>query len=252
MSYPRLWSNMSEDTATAASAMSTTSNEENQTSKRELPKLTTGTSEEYIDNMSWALAYAMLPNPVWRLIMMPEDTNEKGGDVPEEKLLAAYHAGVKDFLTPGIKSGAFIAEAGDFAAYAAWWPPGAHEEPKTSSDPIDASQLNGKAARAALERKVDQIKIELIWSKYGQEFWSLGLLGRDPRKPAVPGAVRAVLQPTIEQAAADGKPIWLATTSAHARDIYMHLGWQLVRTVEVGGHCEWCMILYPPSPESGR
>lgn len=213
--------------------------------KRELPKTTVGTSMEYVEKMASALAHAMLPNPVWR-VLITGDTNGKGEEVSEEKLLPAYHAVVKDFLTSGVNSGAFIAEAGDFAACAAWWPPGSHEEPKRSSD---TSELARKTSIEAFEMEVDKIRTELIWSKHGQEFWSLGLLGRDPRMTAVPGAVRAVLQPSMDRAAVEGKPVWLATTSPHARDIYLHLGWQLVRTVEFGGHNEWCMILHPPSPE---
>ncbi|KAL6248172.1 hypothetical protein RBB50_004427 [Rhinocladiella similis] len=236
---------MAEHIPNPTSATSVKPTKENQRMKRELPKTTVGTSMEYVEKMASALAHAMLPNPVWR-VLITGDTNGKGEEVSEEKLLPAYHAVVKDFLTSGVNSGAFIAEAGDFAACAAWWPPGSHEEPKRSSD---TSELARKTSIEAFEMEVDKIRTELIWSKHGQEFWSLGLLGRDPRMTAVPGAVRAVLQPSMDRAAVEGKPVWLATTSPHARDIYLHLGWQLVRTVEFGGHNEWCMILHPPSPE---
>lgn len=211
----------------------------------ELPRVTISSSMEYVEKMSWALAHAMLPNPVWR-VLIKGDTDGKGEEESEEKLLPSYHAVIKDFLTAGVNAGAFIAESGDFAAFAAWCPPGSHEAPKTSSDTPD---LDKEISIDGLEQEVDKVRDELIWSKHGQEFWWLRLLGRDPRKSAVPGAVRAVLQPSMDRAAAEGNPIWLATTSPHARDIYLHMGWQLVRTVEFGGHNEWCMILYPPSTE---
>lgn len=207
--------------------------------------MTVSTSEEYIEKMASLAAHAMLPNVLWGLFSR-EDTDGVGLDAPEEQRLQAYRSVVKQYLLPGARSGAFIAEAGDFSACASWWPPGSHQAPKDVED-FDELERQGKTLSAAFGREVEKIKIEQIWSRYGQEFWQLGLLARDPRKPAVPGAVRAVLQPFIDQAAAAEKPIWLVTTSTHARDIYLYFGWQVVRMVTVHGHHEWCMILYPPS-----
>ncbi|KIW21409.1 hypothetical protein PV08_01989 [Exophiala spinifera] len=238
---------MTEETPTRTTATPTKSEEQNQTMKRELPRVTVSTSEEYVEKMSWAVAYAMLPNLSWRLLVFG-NTSEESEEALEEKLLPAYHSIIKQFLTSGVEAGAFIAEAGDFAAYAAWFPPGSHEEPKRSSE---ASELEGKISIEGLGLEHDKVRDELIWSKHGQEYWYLGLLGRDPRKPAVSGAVRAVLQPSMDRAAVDGKPVWLTTSSPHARDIYLHLGWERVRTVEFGGFESWCMILYPPGTEEG-
>ncbi|KIX05474.1 uncharacterized protein Z518_06346 [Rhinocladiella mackenziei CBS 650.93] len=237
---------MSEDAPTAIAVSSATSTRENQISKRDLPKMTVGTSEEYNEKTASVLSHAMLPNVIWSLFSK-EGIDGIGFDASDEKRLQAYHSIVKQFLVPGAESGAFIAEAGDFSACASWWPPGSHQPPKDLED-FDELERQGKTLWAAFGREIEKIKIEQIWSRYGQEFWHLGLLGRDPRKPAVAGAVRAVLQPFIDQAAAEGKPIWLVTTNEHARDIYLHFGWQVVRMVTYHGHSQWCMILYPPSP----
>jgi len=213
-------------------------------SKAELPTITTGTSEEYQEKTAWIVSHAMVPNAMWALFFK-DGTNGIGLDAPEEQTLRVYYSIVKEHLAPGIVSGAFITEAGDFAACAVWWPPGSHARPKELNNEVQGQEE--PSLLAAFEREGDQIKRELVWSKYGQDYWHLGLLARDPRKPVVAGAVRAVLQPVVDQAAAERKPIWLVTTSEHARDIYQHYGWQVVRVVTIRGHLQWCMMLYPPA-----
>ena len=239
---------MSKDALTSTTMSSAPSTQENQISKRDspLPKMTVGTSEEYIEKTASVVSHAMLPSVIWALFF-GRGTGGTGSDAwSDEERLQTYHSIVKQFLLPRAGSGAFIAEAGDFSACASWWPPGSHQPPKDVKD-LDGLERQEGTLLVAFEREIQKVKTELISSRYGQEFWHLALLGRDPRKkPALRGAVRAVLQPFIDQAAAEGKPIWLTTTSEHARDIYLHFGWQVVRTVTVEGHHQWCMILYPP------
>lgn len=236
---------MSKDTPIAMAGSSVMPTEGSLISRRDLPKMTVGTSEEYNEKVASVLSHAMLPNVVWRRFVQ-EGTDGIGSDTSDEKLLPAYHSLVEQHLASGAGSGAFIAEAGDFSACAFWWPPGSQQPPKDHKG-FDEQERQGKTLMAAFGREIEKIQIEQIWSRYGQEFWYLGLLARDPRKPALPGAVRAVLQPVIDQAAAEGKPIWVATTSEHAREMYLHFGFQMVRMVTVDGHNQWCMILYPPS-----
>lgn len=217
-------------------------------SKQDLPKMTVGTSEEYNEKTASIVSHAMLPSAMWTLFFK-DGTNGIGVDASEEQTLRVYHSIAKEFLAPGATLGAFIAEAGDFAACASWWPPGSHTPPKDLNNELEGLDRPPEetSLMAGFEREVDKIHHELVWSRYGQDYWHLGLLARDPRKPVVPGAVRAVLEPFINQAAAERKPIWLVTTSEHARDIYLHFGWQVVRVVTVEGHVQWCMMMYPPS-----
>lgn len=194
----------------------------------------------------------MLPNALWRLFFLddekdePPPSNAAEEEVEgerEKKILQKYQSVVKEYLAHGAATGAFIIEAGDFSACASWWPPGSHEPPKTTKENDDADDKD-ETIMAQFEREIDEIFMREIWSKHGQSFWKLGLLARDPRKqPAVPGTVRAVLQPVIERAAAEGNPIWLSTTNSRAREIYLHFGWRDVGLVVVQGHRQWCMVL---------
>lgn len=236
---------MPNDAPTAIVASSATPTEDKQISRQDLPKITVSTSEEYIEKACSVMSRAMLPNELWSHFFLKEGIYGMSIGVSEEKVLQSYHSLVKQFLTPGARSGAFIAEAGDFSACASWWPPGSHEPPK-DLEHFDELERQGKPLRAAFGREIEKIRIEQIWSSYGQEYWDLVLLARDPTKPVLIGAVTAVLQPFIDQAAAGGKPIWLVTSNEHARDIYQHFGWQVVKTVTFQGHNQWCMILYPP------
>jgi hypothetical protein len=250
---------MPNDASPSTAVSSAPSTPENQISKRDfpLPKMTVGTSEGYIEKMASVVSHAMLPSVIWALFFGSGTVGTNSDAWSDEERLQAYHSTVKQFLLPRAGTGAFIAEAGDFSACASWWPPGSHQQPKDLPpqedlhESLEQQRQEGKGPSkllAAFEREIQKVKTELIWSRYGQEFWHLALLARDPRKkPALRGAVRAVLQPFIHQAAAEGKSIWLTTTSEHARDIYLHFGWQVVRTVTVEGHNQWCMILFPPS-----
>ncbi|KEF60187.1 uncharacterized protein A1O9_05037 [Exophiala aquamarina CBS 119918] len=219
--------------------------------KGDLPKVTIGASEEYNEKTASIVSHAMLPSAMWALFFK-DGPDGIGLDAPDEETLPVYNSVVKQFLAPGAALGAFVTEAGDFAACASWWPPGSHTPPDdlnhNEADEHEHDQPSEETSlMAAFGREVGKIHRELIWSRYGQHYWHLGLLARDPRRPAVPGAVRAVLQPVIDQAAAERQPIWLVTTSEHARDVYLHFGWQVVRVVTVRGHVQWCMILHAPA-----
>lgn len=209
------------------------------------PNTTTGTSESYIQQMATVVSHAILPSPIWR-VFIREGPYNLPNTASNDDRQQEYHALIEQYLLPGVAAGAQIIEAGDFSACAAWWPPGSHRPPQapTNDQSEDGTE---EMLMSAFERQIDQVRNEHVWSKYGQEYWYLGLLGRDPRKLAVPGAVRAVLRPYIERAAREGKPIWLTTTNPRARDIYVHLGWAVVKEVVVREWRQWCMIRYPPS-----
>lgn len=236
---------MPKDAPTAIDASPATTSQDKQISRQDLPRITVSTSEEYIERAASVLSHAMLSNELWSHFFLREGIDGTSIDASREKVLQVYHSLVKQFLIPGAQSGAFVAEAGDFSTCASWWPPGSHQPPQ-ALEHFDELERQGKTLRAAFGREIEKTKIELIWSSYGQEYWDLVVIARDPRKPALLGAVTAVLQPFIDQAATEGKPIWLVTSNEHARDIYQHFGWQVVKTVTFQGYNQWCMILYPP------
>jgi len=65
-------------------------------------------------------------------------------------------------------------------------------------------------------------------------FWHLAFLARDPRKPAVKGAISAVLKPYLDQAVSQGVPAWLEATNLHAVGVYKHMGFRLLEAVTIG------------------
>jgi hypothetical protein len=71
---------------------------------------------------------------------------------------------------------------------------------------------------------------------------------------------RALIQPYLIRAQADGIPVWLEASDIHARDVYTHLGFRTVETIVMGkgyinsqglrekdgeGMTEYCMIYEP-------
>lgn len=233
-----------------AALLSSISDDVDQVSERQgnqnVLKATVGTSEEFIDKLSWACSHAMLPNRFWRLFSR-EGSDEVGPDTrTDDELVQQYHGFLKQYLLSGVERGAFVLEAADFAACASWWPPGSHKPPKDVGK-SDEEEQQVKTVGSFFARETDKVRAELIWARYGQDYWHLILIGRDPRKEAVSGAVRAILRPVIKKAAEEEIPIWLVTSSSHARDIYLHYGWQMVKMISFQNIDQWCMILYPPS-----
>lgn len=202
------------------------------------------------------VSHAMLPNALWRLFFpVGGETVESSTDdgpntqpqgAPEASIVEKYQSVVHEYLSDGVTTGAFITEAADFSACAAWWPPGSHHAPgptTTEQALEESSQTDTESILAQFDRLVTPLYRTRIWAPHGQAHWKLGLLARDPRKASVPGAVRALLQPVIERARADGTPIWLVTSSEHAREIYLHYGWVEAGVVEVQGWRQWCLVL---------
>jgi hypothetical protein len=48
------------------------------------------------------------------------------------------------------------------------------------------------------------------------------------------GAIRALLDPYLEQARKAGLPAWLEATNKHAQDVYHHFGFKVAEEVIIG------------------
>ena len=68
----------------------------------------------------------------------------------------------------------------------------------------------------------------------GHSYWHLSMMVRDPSKPALKGAVRAVIEPYLRKAEEDGLPVWIEASSARARDVYAYMGFELLEEYRSG------------------
>ena len=83
-------------------------------------------------------------------------------------------------------------------------------------------------------------------------YWHLSVMSRDPGRPPVRGAVRAVIEPFVKRFIEDDgvAAIWLEAGSPRARDVYGYFGFRVVDEIAIGGDGTenggtvrtWCMI----------
>lgn len=190
-------------------------------------KVTEGTSDAYYEQAATAMSHALWDNPVWRIWIPASD----------EDRISKYYAMIKDYLVNS-PEGTVVTEAEEFSACSAWLPPGPHSALKIP-DELDVSES------AVADREAHRVFTEQVGSKFGQNFYRLIILARDPRRAYVPGAVRAVLQPLIDRADAENAAIWLSTTNGHAKDLYLHFGFNVLATIDFKDYETWSMARFP-------
>lgn len=71
-----------------------------------------------------------------------------------------------------------------------------------------------------------------------QKYWHVSLMARDPTRTEK-GVVRAVIEPFVERAKAEGVPLWLEAGSERARDVYGWVGGFRVVGKAVSGKGEY-------------
>lgn len=67
----------------------------------------------------------------------------------------------------------------------------------------------------------------------GRAFWHLQFVARHPQC-TLPRVASSLIRPYLETAKRSGLPVWVAASNAHARDVYIHLGFKLVESMVVG------------------
>ncbi|CAJ2511362.1 Uu.00g069870.m01.CDS01 [Anthostomella pinea] len=184
---------------------------------------------------------------------------------PREKLPAASpapdlatlrqltHASALTRIRAKIQHGAFVAEAGNFAAVACWEPLSVQKPLVTDLNEGDTSRPLFAGFARAIEGMVAEHLRPVAERVSEGRYWHLSLMARDPEVEYVPGAVRAVLAPfmrrfvereiEVEGGMAIGPaPVWLEAGSERARDVYAHFGFRVVDAVETAGVKTWGMI----------
>ncbi len=182
--------------------------------------VTTGTSPKYIGKMT-ALASRAFVTDGFPFIVLRERYNLN--HLTRDDL--ARHYG--DRIELKIKQGATIIEAGNWAAAAVWQPPvftNVDVKP-TSKEEYDSPTLADFSCRSDAARK-KHLGVNV-------PYWYLSLMAREPGN-TTKGAVRAVLEPFISKAKAEGLPIWLEAGIERARDVYKYFGFRVVDMIVSG------------------
>ncbi|KAL1979667.1 hypothetical protein VTN96DRAFT_5394 [Rasamsonia emersonii] len=117
--------------------------------------------------------------------------------------------------------GAELVEAGNWAAVAVWFPPDVNYIPPD----IDRSWQEREFWEAFTPVRQQHLR--------GRKHWYLNLLGRHPER-SERGVVRALIDPYLERARAQGVPVWLECMSEHGRQVYEHLSFRTVAEVRLG------------------
>lgn len=149
-------------------------------------------------------------------------TNEEKHRIPELSVTHA-HLFESNFarIQHKLANGAILVEAGDFAAVACWEPPACTAKMEAS----DGDLLFPAFAERPMMHSF--VRESATWRRKavrGRAYWHLSLMGRDPCRRDVKGAVRSVLEAGIWWAEREAAPIWLEAGNQRARDIYAAFG----------------------------
>lgn len=170
--------------STPADAMTATDAE-----TRNLPLVTTGTSESYIQGLASAVSRAFAADPL--TVMFQSEKPPPGQSVADLDLASIQRMVYEEALsrvTTKLAAGGFVAEAAGFAAVACW-------EPRKVAGQLYAPHASVLAQRplfawvsggwADMMRRYLYPVAERV---SGGRYWKLSLMARDPAVEYVPGA----------------------------------------------------------------
>ncbi|QKX55455.1 uncharacterized protein TRUGW13939_02548 [Talaromyces rugulosus] len=125
-----------------------------------------------------------------------------------------------EWTTYKSRIGGELAEAGNYAAVAIWFPPGVNLPPSPDDDErvVEYRRVSGEIKKQFLK---------------GRQYWYLNMIARHPERTE-PGVIRALFDPYIERARQDGVPLWLEAISDHSRQVYEHFGFKTVAEFRTG------------------
>ena len=210
----------------------------------DLPPVTTGTSEEYIRRLALASSRACATDPLNILFeseKLPQPL-KPGESLSEECLRRMIYESTVERLTTKIAKGAFIAEAGDFAAVACWESESIHDNLQGDTNTQHLVPSCARPLLAEFLQKSDAVRqahLRLLAERMNPDgrFWRLSMMARDP----------AVTSP---DAVGGPVPVWLEAGSGRSRAVYEHLGFREVGAWEVGGVPNWGMVYVGESGSS--
>lgn len=183
-----------------------------------LPPITTHTSPEAAARFNALTSRVFLMEPLTIIFRIEVDR-------PSDNIILQSHVltGYSARTTRKLLDGGVIIESGNWAAAAIWDPPGSTvmgpvlSEAERTRRPVFASFMD--SITAAKTRHMPP----------GQRYWHLSMMARDPLvQPLVKGAVRAVIEPYLRRARKENLPVWIEAGNARARDVYAHLGFEVL------------------------
>lgn len=151
----------------------------------ELPPVTTGTSTHHIQGLADAVSRASATDPL--NFLFQGEKLAPGTPLDPATMRRLLYESATTRLATKIAGGAFVAEAGGFAAVACWEPGRVGELHRADAQiiaerPVFAEFL-GKIAELV------QTHLYPVANRVsGGRYWKLSLMARDPGVPYVPGA----------------------------------------------------------------
>lgn len=131
-----------------------------------------------------------------------------------------FAQGIKD----GFDSGTICLQAGDWSAVAIW-------EPPNFQGKVFTAEGGAGPLRTEWRSRIAAAKAKHLGDK---PFWHLAFLARNPKEASAPGAISALVKPTLEKAKAEGTPVWLEAVDERGVAIYTKWGFELVDHVSLG------------------
>lgn len=175
-------------------------------------------------------------------------TNSEKLNIPVTSITTAHLlAGNVARIEQKSANGAIMVEAGNFAAVACWEPPSC-----TAAMEAEGGDLSFPAlpARPMMRSFVYEAAIWRRKAVRGRRYWHLSLMGRDPGRRDVRGAVRSVLEAGIWWAQRDQLPIWLEAGNQRAREVYAAFGFRELGVTwhgKEGARLPIWMMIWEPS-----
>jgi GNAT superfamily N-acetyltransferase len=140
--------------------------------------------------------------------------------------------------------------AGDCAAASLWNRPG-EGMPQPEQDQLWATDVEPGAGPGELDR-LDAMEDAVVALRPAGPHWYLGVLATDPSRRGE-GLARAVLQPVLERADADGIPALLETGTPENLPFYARFGFDVLADARVsGGPPLWAMWRPPQAVRARR
>lgn len=203
---------------------------------------TTGTSKEYIERSALTAAHASSSDQY--LIAFMREKGTITANATKEQILEQMLKTKLERIRRKVQDGAVLIECANFSVMACWSPP----------NPSIARYLDQQVRNldyvkqpiyAPFQKAIYEAREKHLYPKYGDRYWNLSLMARDPRIPRVPGAVRAAMFPFMQKAKEKSEAIWLEASNLHSRDVYAHFGFKTVEVIFVETAEFSCMIWEP-------
>ncbi|KXJ89835.1 hypothetical protein Micbo1qcDRAFT_212338 [Microdochium bolleyi] len=232
---------------------------DNATTKPPLPPVTRGSSDDYLVRASLATARASTDYAFTILLekeKISHATSVPISDVVIEDATVVENARVAALarLRKKVAWGSFVVEAGGFAAISCWEPRSILDDEYTSGQQALVESIRtSRPLFAAFLEEEDELRRRHLEPAVRRmrpadgRFWNMSLVARDPTVPYVPGAVRAVIAPLMDEFCSGDTeggavPIWLVAGGQKARDMYEHFGFRDVGCLHIAGLPLWAML----------